>query len=299
MKQLIQPFVFAVFLCLPFRGYTQQEVDNKFVPNIATPLFEKDGGPVILVDGGHYNFHTLEDKFAPFGKVAELNGFRLQSSLGRLKAEQLKNVKILVITNALNEKNVASWKQPVLPAFTSEEVKTITDWVRNGGRLFLIADHMPFAGAVSNLAQSLGFSFYDGFAMCKPRKKFDVFCFADGTLNRNTLTNLHGPIDSIVTFTGQAFKIPDGATSVISFDSSYKILLPEVAWEFNEHTNIIPAEGLSQLAYNMYGKGKVVVSGEAAMFTAQKVGDIKIGLSAPYAPNNVQLLSNILEWLAE
>jgi hypothetical protein len=81
--------------------------------------------------------------------------------------------------------------------------------------------------------------------------------------------------------------------------AEYKVLMPEVAWEFNDQMKIAPAEGLSQLAYGSYGAGKLVVAGEAAMFTAQRVGDVRIGLSAPYAPNNVQLLSNILEWLAK
>jgi hypothetical protein len=45
--------------------------------------------------------------------------------------------------------------------------------------------------------------------------------------------------------------------------------------------------------------GKVIVSGEAAMFTAQKVGDMRFGLNASFAPSNMPLLLNMLEWLSE
>jgi hypothetical protein len=53
------------------------------------------------------------------------------------------------------------------------------------------------------------------------------------------------------------------------------------------------------LAYSNYGSGKVVVSGEAAMFTAQKVsGVVKFGLNSDMPNDNLELLLNILEWLA-
>jgi hypothetical protein len=299
MKQLSQIIVWAAFMCTAMGTYAQQQVDNDFKPNISHPVFKQGEGPLLLVDAGHHNFHTLADKFAPFGKVAEMNGFKLKSNDGALQAATLAGVKILVIANALNEKNVDNWRQPVLSAFTAAEIDLIKNWVNKGGRLFLIADHMPFAGAAAELARSFGFSFYDGFAMCRPKKKYDAFYFANGTLKHSVLTDMHGAADSIVTFTGQAFNIPPYATPVISLGAEYKVLMPEVAWEFNDQMKIAPAEGLSQLAYGSYGAGKLVVAGEAAMFTAQRVGDVRIGLSAPYAPNNVQLLSNILEWLAK
>lgn len=299
MKAFITSIV-LLLISLPFTSCSQQqEVDRDFTPQISKPLYGQDKGPLMLIDGGHYNFHTLEDKFAPFGKVAAMDGFIVKSISGEIQAGDLKNVKILVIANALNEKNVNSWRQPVYSAFTAEEIKTINSWVKNGGRLFLIADHMPFAGAAANLAKPFGFTFYDGFAMRKPKTKFDMFTFASATLLHNNITDMHGATDSIVTFTGQGFKMPDGATSIITLDSNYKILQPKVAWEFNDQMKITPASGLSQLAYYNYGTGKVVVSGEAAMFTAQRVGEIKIGINSAFAPNNLKLLLNILQWLSE
>lgn len=284
-------------LALPFISMAQQEPDKDFNPRVANPHFKSGTGPVIMIDEGHNNFHTLQDKFSGFGKVAGKDGFRVISTGGEINQAALIDARILVIANALNEKNVTSWQQPVHQAFTAQEIKLLNDWVKNGGRLFLIADHMPFAGAVADLASSMGFTFYDGFAMRGPNRKFDMFTFSDGTLNRCELTN--NGLDSIVSFTGQAFKIPANATSVITLDSNYKVLMPEIAWQFGKDTKMIPAAGLSQLAYCNYGSGKVVVSGEAAMFTAQRMGDVKFGLNAPVAKNNPQLLLNILAWLNE
>ncbi|MBW7914214.1 MAG: DUF4350 domain-containing protein [Taibaiella sp.] len=299
MKQYRTLFILSAVLLGPATGCAQQQPVKDFVPAISHPLFEQGQGPILLVDGGHNNFHTADERFAPFAKVATSEGFVVKDIREEINAKQLEDAGILVIANALNEKNVDSWQQPVLPAFTPEEINHISNWVWNGGSLFLVADHMPFAGAAASLAERFGFTFHDGFALCKPKKKFDIFCYANGMLRHSQLTDTHRPLDSIVTFTGQAFTIPDSAISVITLDSAYKVLLPEVAWEFNNEMKIIPAEGMSQLAYTGFGKGKVVVAGEAAMFTAQRVGDNKIGLNSDFAPNNLQLLRNILEWLAE
>lgn len=297
MKLLRGVMAFAVIIAHPFTGCAQQQqADMDYIPVVDKPLFEKGKGPLMLVDGGHHNFHTLDDKFAPFGRIAEMVGFVVRNSPGKIEKDVLKDARILVIANALNEKNIDKWKQPVYPAFTAEEVKLISEWVRNGGRLFLIADHMPFPGAVAELAKSMGFIMYDGFALKGPGTKFDVFSLGNGML---ASTVINGSLDSIVSFTGQAFKIHDSATSVMAFGAQYKVLMPEVAWEFSKDMKMLPAEGLSQLAYSKYGKGRVVVAGEAAMFTAQRAGDIKFGVNSSLAPDNLRLLLNILEWLSE
>ncbi|MFT5253862.1 MAG: hypothetical protein ACI87N_002915 [Flavobacteriales bacterium] len=57
-------------------------------------------------------------------------------------------------------------------------------------------------------------------------------------------------------------------------------------------------EGWPQGAYKKYGKGKVVVFGEAAMFSAQLAGaKKKMGMNNKVAPENYQLLLNIIHWL--
>ena len=54
-----------------------------------------------------------------------------------------------------------------------------------------------------------------------------------------------------------------------------------------------------QGAYMPYGKGRLVAFGEAAMFSAQIAGPdkIKMGMNNPIAPENYQLLLNIIHWL--
>jgi hypothetical protein len=48
-----------------------------------------------------------------------------------------------------------------------------------------------------------------------------------------------------------------------------------------------------------YGKGRLVIFGEAAMFTAQLAGpnQTKIGINSDFADENYKLLLNIIHWL--
>ena len=76
-------------------------------------------------------------------------------------------------------------------------------------------------------------------------------------------------------------------------------MLPDTAWVFNDQTTKFNVKGWSQGAYKKYGKGRIVVFGEAAMFTAQIAGPrkSKMGMNNEVAPENYQLLLNIIHWL--
>jgi len=60
-----------------------------------------------------------------------------------------------------------------------------------------------------------------------------------------------------------------------------------------------PIEGWSQRAYIKSGGGRMVMFGEAAMFTAQLAGPAKtrVGMNSDYAEENYRLLLNIIHWL--
>ena len=89
----------------------------------------------------------------------------------------------------------------------------------------------------------------------------------------------------------------NGAIPVISLSDAYEVLLPQVAWEFTKSTPAINGKGLVQGAFMPYGNGRIVVFGEAAMFTAQLQGNKKFGMNAPDAAQNVQFLLNVIHWL--
>lgn len=275
----------------------QQVADTSFDPEISNPAYSKGAGSIVLIDEAHNNFHTLNGRFRPFANVLEKDGYIVNASSDPFTANQLSKGKILVIANAIHASNLGQWTLPTPSAFADSEIDAVNEWVKNGGSLFLIADHMPFPGAAEKLAASFGFKFYNGFAT--KNGGADIFSPGNG-LMENTLTkgrNEKETVTSLQTFTGQAFEIPEGAQPIVVLKSKYKVMLPQTAWEFDKDTPTVSGEGLVQGAYMKYGKGRIVVFGEAAMFTAQLQGSNKVGMNQKSAGQNAQFLLNTIHWL--
>jgi hypothetical protein len=207
-----------------------------------------------------------------------------------------------VIANALNSINTRNWSLPTPSAFTKDEINVVKDWVSGGGNLFLIADHMPFAGAAADLAAAFGFRCSNGFAFDTLAQGPASFSLKDGTLAQSILTrgrDTSEAVHTVVTFTGQAFTIPVDATAILVFDPDWISVEPDTAWVFNGRNRQVPVKGWSQGAFMKYAKGRIVFFGEAAMFSAQLSGPDRIpaGMNAPYARENYKLLLNIIHWL--
>lgn len=287
---------FITLLFLP--TLAQQTADELFTPSVASPAYQSGKGPLVFIDEAHGNFHTAAGRFKPFADLLEADGYRVKGYTTRFSSELLDSARILVIANALHSDNQGSWSLPTPSAFTDEEITEVSNWVEQGGSLFLIADHMPFPGAAAQLAARFGVKFYNGFAMRKRQGK-DIFTSKNG-LKQNLLIQGTKPgeaISSLQSFTGQAFEIPAQATPIIVLNDEYEMLIPQTAWEFDTNTQKLPAENLVQGAYLNFGKGRVVVFGEAAMFTAQVAGNRKVGMNSPDARQNAQFLLNTIHWL--
>ena len=271
--------------------------------DIANPAYPDGTGPSIYLDEGHYNRHTYEGlgSYIPFKDVLIKDGYQIISFQDQFTDTSLQNVQLLVIPCAQDVRNLEpNWENPVYSAFNESEIATIKNWVENGGSLFLIVDHHPFAGASKDLAIEFGFELFNGHAEDFGEELIDIFYRANGTLDNNVITNgrdITEEVDSIKTFAGAALKIPDDGSPILTFDGDWEQWLPEVAWDFSniESESI---EGLSQGAFKTFGNGKIVVFGDASMFTAQdKGGNWLIGFINRNAKYNHKLLLNIIHWL--
>lgn len=288
-------------------GVTGQQVgDTLFVPELSTPAFSPGTGPRVLVDEGHGNFHTLSGRFQSFARLVELDGFLVKEHPGTISGESLRDADLLVIANALNERNVGgvNWTLPTPSAFSDSEVESVRSWVSGGGALLLIADHMPFPGAAMELARAFGFELNNGFAVDTTAQGPLVFRRSGGSLGAHSVTQGTSPgesIDSIATFTGEGFRAPPEATVLLELPGNYVSLMPEVAWEFGPETPRVDVGGWAQGAVLEYGEGRVAVFGEAAMFTAQRTGPERrpMGMNAPIAHQNPQFVVNLVRWLTK
>lgn len=283
-------------------SYAQQMPDTLYTFDIQQAAWPNDEGPVILIDGAHNNFHTRDGGFTAFTRLLEQDGYRVKAGTDLLDSkEPLKAVDILVIANPLHADNIGNWVLPNPSAFSEKEIKVISDWVESGGKLLLIADHMPFAGAAQELGAAFGFEFINGFARTGDAFWPPSVFFREQGLADHAITNglkKGEKIERLSTFTGSAFQIPDNATPIISFAERHISLQPDTAWRFNPETERLSLAGFHQGAVLPFGEGQLAVFGEAAMFTAQVTGNgLKAGFNSEYAPQNAQFVLNLIHWL--
>lgn len=269
----------------------------------------RDGSGIrVFIDEAHFNFHTREGRYAPFAAELESAGYAVGSWTELFDTESLAPAQVLVIANALAEETQAEWVSPTPSAFSPDEIAALVDWIRDGGRLLLIADHMPFPGAAEDLALELGFRFHNGFAFEGDSRRGNFLLTAESGLLRTE--PLRGFADDaladgqVKVFTGQAFELlAEDAEPVLLAPAGTKQLLPEVAWEFDDSTEAVPSDGFAMGALREVGAGRVAVFGEAAMFTSQVARrdgrEIRMGLSHPDATGNAALLHGVMAWLAD
>ncbi|MGH8223060.1 MAG: hypothetical protein ACREQZ_08805 [Woeseiaceae bacterium] len=291
--------------CAAFESTTTQEADDQWQPAVADPAYPQASGPLVLVDAAHGNFHTIDGRFAPFAELLRLDGYRVESADTPAAPGLPGQGSVYVVANAVLGGEEATWALPTPSAFTLEEVAVIADWVRDGGALLLIADHMPFPGSAAALADAFGIVFHDGYAMHSIEAGGGLaFTRASGTLASHVITDGRSKaeaIESLRSFTGQAFRCVTPAEPLMYMPDDWFVYFPTAAGVFDEKTPFVSARGLVQGAALRIGKGRVAVFGEAAMFTAQSwvrdgvVG--RMGMNHPEAPENAQFVLNVMHWL--
>ncbi len=282
-----------------------QVSDTAFRPTLPAPAFAVADAPLVLLDEAHNNFHTVDGRYATFARILRSDGLRVQPLRERFTATSLARAKVLVIANAVADRNRnnANWTLPTPSAFDASEIAAVKSWVEGGGALLLIADHMPFGGAAEELATAFGIVMSNGYATDSTCSA-DEFHFtrANGLLGDHPITRGRTAaerVTSVRSFTGQAFSVNGTFSPLLTVPAGSVSLLPSRAWEFTGTTPRVPASGLQQGAALIVGRGRVAAFGEAAMFTAQVSGAVRrpMGMNDPGARENPQFLLNVLHWL--
>ncbi len=281
----------------------QQIPDLGYSPTIVSPAYAIGEGPLVGIDEAHHNFHTADGRYGAFAKLLRRDGYVVVGHAKEFSEESLSELDVLVIANPLNEINDRNWKLPTPSAFTKAEIEALQVWVKQGGALFMMIDHMPFPGSAGELAATFGFEFSNGFVELPDyqRGSPDIFDEHSGLIDHPILqgrTEIER-IGRVATFTGSAFKAPPGAQLILVLPANTISKEPDVAWEFDETTRIVKVGGWSQGSVMTVGAGRLAVFGEAGMFTAQLAGDNKrkMGMTAPGAEENYQFLLNVMHWL--
>lgn len=295
----------------------QQMVDPDFRPTVDRPAWPAGGGPVVVIDEAHRNFHRLEGQYAPFAALLRADGYRVRAGTLPFDAGGLEGVEVLVIANA-----GATSEQPTPPAFTEAEGAALEAWVREGGRLLLIADHAPFGAAAKDLAARFGVRMGTGYAFAFTESGADLttnLIYPAEAFGEHPIMAGRDPserVESVTAFTGQSLAGPVGAAVLLHMTEGAREApdlptLQDLAERLDDAGSpegaiaelskpALPAQGL---AFE-YGQGRVVVLGEAGMLSAQLIrypadsgqADRRFGMNV--APGNARFGLNILHWLS-
>jgi hypothetical protein len=280
----------------------QQVVDPDFHPLVDHPYHKAESGPVVMIDEAHVNYHTTSGRYEPFANVLRLDGFRVKPFTTKFSSRALKQVDVLVIANAVSEATAKNWSAPPSSAFSDEEIAAVRNWVRRGGSLMLIVDHMPIPGSNEKLAAAFGVkNWSNGYAQDPVSGGLITFTRTGAALGDHAVTNGRSDderIERVVTFAGSAFQAPQ-AQSILTFTGDAVSWLPEVAGQLKAGTPSVSVKGWQQGAVLQFGEGRVALFGEAAMFSAQRVGPTRepTGMNSEKANQNQQFLLNVMHWL--
>ena len=110
-------------------------------------------------------------------------------------------------------------------------------------------------------------------------------------------------INSVITFTGQSLSFDSTWTSILQLSNSAQNYYTRTDAKIAtlDSSKFFPVPGQSQLIACEYGKGRIVIAGEAAMFTAQEVRiffkTIRAGFNID-GYDNKKFVLNVIHWLA-
>lgn len=298
---IVEIIALNLLIFMTTESFGQQLFDPNFDAKVVHPSYTMKH-PKVLFDEAHFNFHTTEGRYKPFVDLIMNDGYQVTPNKEKFQIKVLKDYDILVIANAQDSSGTD------MPAFTDEECDAVQSWVKSGGSLLLVADHMPWGGAASNLSlkfgvemksvftidtlnydQELGNLFGDAGRGCI------VFTRSKGFLADHSIIQGRDDkerINRVITFSGQSIKGPEESVSFIK--------LSQNAIDIQRSGEKISAAGRAQGIALKFDKGRVVVLGEAAMLSAQVVGKekIQIGMNRT-GIDNKQLALNIMHWLSK
>ena len=292
-------------------GDAQQIADPDFKPSITKPA-HPDTHPVVVLDEAHANFHTVSGRYKPFADLLQADGYRVSAGTQAFTAQGLSGVQVLVIANALGSGFDPANRENPPSAFTDAECDVVRDWVRSGGALLLIADHSPFGATAADLAARFGVEMGKGYAWVVNGNSREPSTTIEFSRDNSLLVDhpITRGVTRVVTFTGQSLSVPAGAAALLTFGVAYESPAATAeadiaAFRSGKPTKARSLTNRAQAIAFDYGKGRVVMTGEAAMFSAQVirftdaqggVTETKMGMNVAGNDNQTFLL-NILHWL--
>ena len=267
----------------------------------------------LTFDEAHHNVHGAGNRYAALVALLETAGVLLQVNREPFSSESLQGFDVVLVPVARSAGREVPLEQRFAGAFSDGEVDAVFDWVSQGGGLWLFTDHSPSAGAVRALTDRFGVEMSNAFTADPAQAQPDdgqnwarygfhlIFSRADGSLAAHPISigrSAHERVERVKTFLGQSLKGPPGSVAILRLSDSaldWTLRLEDGLWQAPDPGRDVArsAAGRSQALALELGAGRVVVMGEAGLFT--EIG-LEGALEAEY--DNGQFAINIVRWLA-
>lgn len=293
-----------------------------YCPKVTNPAFAFGKGPRVLFDEGHYNFSTINPinnglttgTYYALGELLKADGFVVDILSGSITSSNLKNYSILILSHALPAPYSTPEAFTGRSAYTHDEIAAATEWVKNGGALFINAEHLPFTGAMMHMSQTFGLTLDEyalgGFpASSTFRKSTPLHPIFQG---RNAAESI-----SVVPYVAGGSKIKSTtATSLFAYPPfTLGMHITYEGYETGSGITYFNASGDVVAATVAFGRGRVAQYTEHATFSSQLIdypvdgiADNQYGGLKNHNPNCTlpqgdnldvtQLVLNTFHWLA-
>ncbi len=172
----------------------------------------------------------------------------------------------------------------------------------------------PTGSAAENLAGRFGVEMSKGYTedpVNHVSNKPSVLLFTrdKGLIGQHPITEGRTPqerINKIITYSGQSLKGPEGSAPILKLADTAVDRIPKLVETQSpdgppqktvQYSEPVPAMGRTQAVAFKYGKGRVVVLGEAGVLSAQVQGEGSFGMNDSRTDNR-QFALNIMHWLS-
>jgi hypothetical protein len=283
--------------------------DPSFDTSVAKPAYGSDH-PRVAFDEGHRERHTSGGSYYPLAELLRNDGCDVSRISGEITEKRLSHCDVLVVACAQGPNETKDG-----PAFSPAECAAIEKWVGSGGGLLLATDTFPFGAAVEPLGKAFGIEMslgrtadaiqYDRFDKDDTRLEFSRANYLLATHPITEGRSAGERVQRVVTFSGQSVRGPRGSTIFLRHGASATTREAHARADGKgsggkvlvEYGPEKPAEGWGQGLALAYGRGRVVVLGDADVLSAQLDGSKKIGMNAG-GNDDRQLALNIVHWLS-
>lgn len=287
-------------LALGTPAQSQQRNDSTFDVRIIAPA-HLTRHPRVLIDAAHNNvFATSTNRIEPLAQLLRADGFVLDTTHNSFTRESLVGSDVLVIFTATGQVTQAT----VTPAFAPQELDAVHDWIVDGGAMLFCLDHFPFVTSGRQLAERFGVEVFPGYVADSLNSdsthgdsRTPVYSRSNGGLSSDHAIvrgrNPQERLERVAVFGGLSLTGPAGSSVLLRVASS--------AVNLGDRGQRGEALGAAQAIALTPGRGRVVITADCTMWTAQLAGaggaPLQLGMARRDLGNR-QFALNVARWLS-